>query len=57
MEKISESGAIKQYFSTPERPVTFEELKELALKDKPGFHELAVGAAKALGVELTVSVS
>ena len=48
---MSKMKAIKVYFGTPERPVTFEELKALSTEER---EELARGAAKELGVNLTV---
>jgi len=51
MEEMSKMKAIKVYFGTPERPVTFEELKALSTEER---EELARGAAKELGVNLTV---
>ena len=48
-EVITSVEAVKQFFSTPEKPVSFHELKELgsaAIKD------LARECAPALGVQL-----
>lgn len=49
MEKMTKLGVIKKYFSTPEKPVTFDELKKLTTEERT---ELAEGAAKELGVEI-----
>lgn len=52
---IGKIKAIKDYFSTPDKPVTTMELTELRRDNIPGFDELAEGAAKELGEELTVT--
>ena len=49
METLTKLGAIKRYFGTPDRPVDLKELKALTQADR---EELAIGAAKELGVEL-----
>ncbi len=52
--ELTRVEAIKQYMGT-EKPVTFEELKELGLHDKPGFQWMAEECAKRLGATLKVS--
>lgn len=49
---IGKISVIKQYFSTPERPVITQELVELRKDDKKSFDELAKLCAEALGEEL-----
>lgn len=49
MKEITKMGAIKQYFGTPDHPVTMDELKALSQSDRV---ELAEGAAKELGCVL-----
>jgi len=49
METISIVSAIKEYFSTPEKPVTTDELKALGVQ---GIKELAPACAEALGKKL-----
>lgn len=50
---IGKIRAIKEYFGVPNKPVTSTELVELRKADTKGFDELAEGAAKELGEELT----
>lgn len=52
---VGKVQAIKDYFSTPEKPVTNQELIALRRDDKKGFDELAELFAKALGEELLPS--
>ena len=47
--KIKRIAAIKRYFGVPDHPVTLKELTALSKEDR---QELAVGAAKELGLEL-----
>ena len=54
MESIKKAASLKEYFSTPERPVTNKELMDLVRTDKEGYDELAIGAAKELGKVLEV---
>jgi hypothetical protein len=51
-EKIKKVQAIKEFFSTEEKPVSNKELMDLVRTDKAGYDFLAEGAAKALGKEL-----
>jgi len=51
-ETINKIQALKEYFGTPEKPITFSEIKELG---SDGVTELAELAAKELGKELTQS--
>ncbi len=53
MEKIKSVAAVREYFATPERPVTFAELKELG---GASLKELAPLCAQALGKELETTV-
>jgi len=46
---ITSVEAVKQFFSTPEKPVTFQELKELG---SAGIKDLARECAPVLGVQL-----
>lgn len=46
--------ALRDYFSTPEKPVANTELIELRRADPKGFDELAEAAAKALGGTLEI---
>jgi len=48
---LSPSIAIKKYFSTPEKPVTMDEMKQL-IKDRVAYDELALLCSKALGATL-----
>ena len=48
-EVITSVEAVKRFFGTPDKPVTFQELKELGAA---GVKELAVDCAKALGLQL-----
>ena len=49
MAKVNRITVVKSFFSTPEKPVSFDELKKLG---SAGIKELAPDCAKALGVEL-----
>jgi len=49
MDKINNITAIKEFFSTPERPLTMAELRALTAKDRA---ELGALCAPALGKEL-----
>lgn len=46
---IRPMGAIREFFNTPENPVTLDEMKRLTQNDRK---ELAPACAAALGVEL-----
>ena len=46
---MTRTEAIKEFFSTPEKPVTNSELIELRRADKEGFDELGEACLKALG--------
>lgn len=46
---ITRIAAIKEYFSTPERPVQNDEIRALG---KEGLHDLGDGAIKALDCDL-----
>ncbi len=48
---IGKVTAIKQYMGT-EKPVEFDELKELMQQDRPGYDWKAAECAKQLGEEL-----
>jgi len=48
-EVITSVEAVKQFFSTPEKPVTFQELKELG---SAGIKDLAKECAPALGMQV-----
>lgn len=50
---IGKIMAIRTFFSTPEKPVTTQELVELRKGSHESFDELAELCAKALGEELT----
>jgi hypothetical protein len=41
MSEMSPVRAIKLYFSTPERPITFQELKELTTEERTELGEAA----------------
>jgi len=47
-EGWSKIEALKSYFETPEKPVTFQELMELRKSDPKGYAELAELAQEAL---------
>ena len=49
MEVVTSVEAVKLFFSTPEKPVTFRELKELG---SAGIRDLAKDCAPALRVQL-----
>lgn len=51
---ITKIKAIRDYFSTAEKPITSQELIELRKASSDSFDELAEGAAKELGEELEV---
>lgn len=50
--EITRIQALKQYFSTPEKPLTNSELIELRKADPKGFNELAALVAKELGATI-----
>jgi hypothetical protein len=49
VEKLTRMAAIRKYFGEGSHPVTLPELKALTAEER---QELAIGAAKELGVEL-----
>lgn len=50
---MTKVAAIREYFSTPNHPVTFQEIKALSPEER---EYLATGAAKELGVEISSGV-
>jgi hypothetical protein len=48
----SKVQVIREYFNTPEKPITSAELMDLAKNDRKGYDELAILCAKALNVTL-----
>jgi len=57
MKKLPKTTILKEYFGTPDKPVTLEELKDLMKADRPGYDELAQLAAEELGVEILQKTS
>ena len=45
----SRATAMKEYFGTPEKPVTNSELIQFAREDKPGYEEIGDLCIGALG--------
>lgn len=48
-DRMKKVDALKQFFATPEKPVTASELMDFRKFDTKGFDELAELAAKAMG--------
>lgn len=52
MEELSRPTIIKQFFGTPEKPVSSAELLDFGKNDREGYMELSTLAAVALGVKI-----
>jgi hypothetical protein len=51
-DTTTKSAAIREFFSTPDRPVTVAEQRDFLKADPAGYRWVAEEAAKALGKEL-----